>query len=68
MEYFIKCFLPEVAARTNAAIDASLRVEAQTTLLGRMKKNAQAAASTAPLPPLWLRNFGRSVVMTKLTD
>ena len=27
------------AARTNAAIDASLRVEAQTTRLGRIKKN-----------------------------
>ena len=26
------------AARTNAAIDASLRVEAQTTRLGKMKK------------------------------
>ena len=42
------------AARTNAAIDASLRAEAQTTRLGKMKKNLTGWPMPTPPNPPWL--------------
>ena len=40
------------AARTNAAIDASLRVEAQTTRLGKMEENLTGWHMPTPPTPL----------------
>ena len=49
------------AVRTNAAIDASLRAEAQTTRLGRMKKISDRLAFICQCPLTPLAPFGSEI-------